>query len=277
MLAVKNAVIGAVFLVVVAANAAAQNSNFRWMNRTTDLAVFKQVQAAFSVDLTPGKFIKRIGPRGNSALVVIGEKESKSDRYTVSRAFSFDVRTNAKSPLRSKGVEWFWMWRVERVTHLTSADGTDVVFQFLTCTEYESERLLAALHYSSNTGTWELREWSKEDGAGLLIGSDVQYGDDGFYYYDCLHVVSDVTGDGVDDVAIRCRESVQPDPEKPLKRVTRDETLLYTASRGEKLTRMVIGKSLEYGNAVQDALCATAPSSPLCRKPEPDPSTSRRP
>jgi hypothetical protein len=165
------------------------------------------------------------------------------------------------------------MWRVEKVTHLTSADDTDIVFQFLTCTECESERLLAAVHYAVNTGTWELRQWSKEDGAGLMIGSDAQYGDDGFYHYDCLHAIADVTGDGLDDVAIRCRETVQPDPEKPLKRVTRDETLLYTARDG-KLARAVIDKTSAKATTVQDVLCATEPSSPLCQKHTPTKRTS---
>jgi hypothetical protein len=110
-----------------------------------------------------------------------------------------------------------------------------------------------------------------------MIGSDVQYGDDGFYHYDCLHVVSDVTRDGLDDVAIRCRESVQPDPEEALKRVTRDETLLYTAGRDSKLVRMVIGKTSEYATVVRGALCATKRSSPLCRSLTPGPSTSRQP
>jgi hypothetical protein len=127
-----------------------------------------------------------------------------------------------------------------------------------------------------NTGTWELRQWSKEDGSGLMIGSDVQYGDDGSYHYDCLHAIADVIGEGLDDVAIRCRKSVQPDPEKPLKRVKRDETLLYTAKDG-KLARTVINKTSAYATKVQDALCATDPTSPLCQKRTLTPSTSRLP
>jgi hypothetical protein len=276
VLAVKNGLTGAFFLLAVAANGLVQDTKFQWLNRTTAASVFNQVQRAFRKELSPGETIGRIGLRGDSALVVIGKKEELLKSYTVSRAFNFDLRTNLKSPLRTKTMEWFWMWHLERMTHFTSADDTDVVFRFATCTECEAERILASFHYSSNNRTWDLRDWSKEDGAGLLIGSDVQYGD-GFYYYDCLHVVSDVTGDGVDDVAVRCRESLQPDPEKPLKRVTRDETLLYTAARGEKLTRIVIDKTSKYGDIVQRMLCATAPSSPLCRKPEPNRAKSHRP
>jgi hypothetical protein len=285
---VKHRIISSVILVFLTACAAGQKSEFRWLNANADSVVLEQVQTAFSSELTPDhdpqlntvpmtvKFIERVGLRSNAALVILGEKESKTDPFAIFRAFSFDLQTKAKSPVRSAGVEWFWMWRVEKVTHLTSADDTDIVFQFLTCTECESERLLAAAHYAVNKGTWELRQWSKEDGAGLMIGSDVQYGDDGFYHYDCLHAIADVTGDGLDDVVIRCRESVQPDPEKPLKRVARDETLLYTARDG-KLSRAVIDKTSPKAATVQDVLCATSSSSPLCQQHTPTKSTSRSP
>ena len=271
---------------LLATSAAGQQSQFRWLNASADAVMLEHVQAAFSSELTPDndsqshtvpmtvKFIERVGLRGNAALVILGEKESKTDPFTIYRAFSFDLQTKAKSPVRSAGAEWFWMWRVEKVTHLTSKDDTDIVFQFLTCTECESERLLAVVHYAVNPGTWELRQWSKEDGAGLMIGSDVQYGDDGFYHYDCLHGIADVTGDGLDDVAIHCRESVQPDPERPLKRVKRDETLLYT-SRDGKLARVVIDKTSTKATSVQDVLCATNPSSPLCPKHMPAKTTPR--
>jgi len=267
-------------------SAAAQQPQFRWLNASADAVVLEHVQTAFSSELTPDndpqshtvqmtvKFIERVGLRANAALVVLGEKESKTDPFTIYRAFSFDLQTKAKSPVRSTGAEWFWMWRVEKVTHLTSANDTDIVFQFLSCTECESERLLAVVHYAVNTGTWELRQWSMEDGAGMMIGSDVQYGDDGFYHYDCLHAIADVTGDGLDDVAIRCRESVQPDPEKPLKRVKRDETLLYT-SRDGKLARVAIDKTSARATSIQGVLCATNPSSPLCPKHMPAKATSR--
>jgi hypothetical protein len=263
---------------LIACNLAAQQTEFKWVTARTDAAIYEQVKAAFASELAPDhydaksnvvreyeKSIERIGRRGSSLLVIIGEKESKTDPYTVFRAFSFDLRTKTKSPVRSKGVEWLWMWRFEKVAHFTSPDETDVTFQFLDCTECEAERLLGSFHYVPSTGAWEVREWNKEDGAALVIGSDVQYGDDGFLWYDCLHVVSDITGHGLDDVAVRCRESLQPDPEKPLKRVTSDTTLLYTAVGG-RLAGTVIGSSSALSSSVQGALCASKPDSPLCRK-----------
>jgi hypothetical protein len=272
----------------MASSAVGQQSDFSWVDSGS--TVLKKVQAAFSNELTPDrgaseshtlpmtvKFVARVGLRGNSALVLIGEKENKTSPYVVFRAFSFDLQTRAKSQVRSKDVEWFWMWQLEKVAHLESADDTDILFHFLNCTECEATLLLAAFHYSRSTGTWEVRQWSKEDGAGLIIGDDVQYADDGFYYTECLHAIGDLTGKGLDDVAVRCRERVQPDPEKPLKRATRDETLIYTTARDGKLARIVIDRNSEYSTAVQAALCATEPSSPLCRKPTVRRSKSRRP
>ncbi|HXO38325.1 MAG TPA: hypothetical protein VN872_06790, partial [Candidatus Acidoferrum sp.] len=191
--------------------------------------------------------------------------------------FSFDLRTQTKAPVRSKDTGWFWMWRLEKVAHLESAGDTDILFQFLTCTECEATRILADFHYSTSSSTWEMRQWSEEDGTGIIIGDDVQYGEDGFYYTDCLHTIRDLTGKGLDDVAVRCRESVQPDPKQPLKRVTRDETLLYTAAKDGNLTRMLVDETSRYAIAVRAALCATKPDSPLCRKPSVSPNKSGRP
>jgi hypothetical protein len=265
-----------------------QQSDFHWVSSGSPVS--KQVHLAFANELAPDpddpqshtiamtfKFIHRVGLRGNSALVLIGEKENKTSPYAIYHAFSFNLRTQTKAPVRSKATESFWMWRLEKVAHLESADDTDILFQFLTCTECEATRLLADFHYSTSSATWEMRQWSEEDGTGIIIGDDVQYGEDEFYYTDCVHTIRDLTGKGFDDVAVRCRERVQPDPEQALKRVTRDETLLYTAAREGKLTRMVIGETSEYSIAVRVALCATKPNSPLCRKARISPSKSGRP
>jgi len=123
------------------------------------------------------------------------------------------------------------MWRFEKVAHFTSADETDVTFQFLDCTECEADRLLSSFHYVPSTGAWEVREWSKEDGAALVIGSDVQYGDDG-----CSGMTVSTRSAILQATVwttLQCGAgSLQPDPEKPSKRVTSDTTVLYTAAGG---------------------------------------------
>jgi hypothetical protein len=263
-----------VALCLITSNVAAERHQFRWLTARKDAAIYGQAKAAFASELASDpsdaksnvvKTIERIGLRGNSLLVVIGEKEDKTNPYTVVRAFSFDLLTKTKSPVRGKGVEWLWMWRLEKVAHFTSADDTDVTFQFLDCTECEADRLLGSFHYVPTTGTWEVRRWSKEDGAALVIGSDVQYGDDGPLWYDCLHAVGDITGDGLDDVAVRCRESLQPDPEKRFKRVSSDTTVLYTAVGGW-LKKRVVGSDSAFSSSVHATLCATKPAISLCGK-----------
>jgi hypothetical protein len=279
--------IASAVLAAISSSALGQQSDFHWARSGSPLS--EQVHAAFANELAPDrddpqshtvpmtlKVVHRVGLRGNSALVLIGEKENKTSPYVVYRAFSFDLQAKTKVPVRSKDAEWFWMWRLEKVAHLESADDTDILFHFLTCTECEATQMLADFHYSTSSGTWEIRQWSEEDGAGLMIGDDVQYGEDGFYYTDCLHAIRDLTGKGLDEVAIRCQEKVQPDPKQPLKRVTRDEMLLYTTARDGKLTRVVIGETSEYA-AVRAALCATKPNSPLCRKPRVSPNKSGLP
>jgi hypothetical protein len=275
----KHAIIGLSLWLVFVTSATGQQSDFRWVTRTTDKAVFQKVETAFNHELSPDvpqsntvpmavKFIERIGLQGNAALVIIGEKENKAAPYALFNAFNFNLPSNSRSQIRSKGAEWLWMFRVEKLAHLSSSEEADVVFDFLTCTECEAQRILAAFHYVHKAEKWELRQWGKEDGAGLLIGSDGEFGDDGIYYYDCLHTVADITGDGLDDVAVRCRESVQPDPEKPRKRMTRsDNTFLYTLKNGA-ITRVAIDKTSEQAPVVRDALCATKPTSPLCRGPQ---------
>jgi len=121
-----------VALGLITSNVAAQQGQFRWVTARTESEIYEQVKVEFASELAPDpydaksnvvrelvKSIERIGLRGNSSLVIIGEKESKTDPYTVFRAFSFDLRTKTKSPVRSKGVEWLWMWRFEKVAHFT--------------------------------------------------------------------------------------------------------------------------------------------------------------
>jgi hypothetical protein len=107
-----------------------------------------------------------------------------------------------------------------------------------------------------------LRHWSEEDGDDLMIGSDHQFGDDGIYSYECLHTVQDLNKDGLDDVAVRCREILD---DGKIKRVTKDWTVLYTVQNGV-FKRTVLHGSDPMNALVQTALCQNAPKSPLCRK-----------
>ena len=111
------------------------------------------------------------------------------------------------------------MLRVEKLAHLSSPEETDVIFDFLTCTECEADRVLAAFHYVQRNGDWEFRQWG-QDGAAVMIASDDQFGDDGVYHYDCLHSVADITKTPVQATAVRsalcvAKANQSPVPEKP--------------------------------------------------------------
>jgi hypothetical protein len=273
---VKRLLIASVVVVAISLNALGQQSDFHWLSSKSSLS--RQVHRAFANELAPDrndpqthvlpmtfKFVHRVGLRGKSALVLIGEKENKTSPYAVYRAFSFDLRTQTKAAVRDKNIEWFWMWELDKVRNWKR---TSVSSRDPRCATCEATKLLADFHYSESTGIWKIRQWSKEDGPELMIGDDIQSGDDGFYYTDCLHTVGKLTGKGLDDVAVRCRQRVQPDPEQPQKRVTRDETLLYIATGDGKLARVVVGETSKYFTTIQAALCTGRAKSPLCRKPD---------
>jgi hypothetical protein len=260
---------------------AAQQDGFRWLNERTDSDRLRQVVDAFSNELRPDregetggylphtvKYIHKVGTVGNAALVILGHKENESDPYPVYRAFNYNLSTHTKASLTTKNSpttdsEWFPMWRFERVAHFERRNSADVVFRYYSCTECESVQLLTSFHYDADAKLWRTRTWSKEDGDSLMIGSDAQHGDDQDYFYDCLHVIRDLTGDGLDDAAVRCREHVSPFDSKP-PTITKDETLLYTLKTG-RLTRIVLSKSGKVPEAVQSALCDNHTKSELCR------------
>jgi len=209
------------------------------------------------------RYVDKVGTIGDAALVIIGHKEHNGDPYPVYRAFNLNLSTHAKTLLRTKRTEWFSMWKFKTLAHFELRNGSDVVFRYFSCTECESVELLGAFHYDADARLWRIRTWTNEDGDSLMIGSDAQHGDDQDYLYDCLHSISDLTGDGLDDVAVRCRESVSPLENKP-STVTKDETLLYTL-KGGRLARIVLSKGGKLPEVVRLALCENQAKNELCR------------
>lgn len=250
---------------------------FRWEIRPQRSPLFTHAQKAFAEELRPDrpgetgnvvpltvKHISKVGTFGETALVIIEYRENSTDPYPLFRAFSFDPKTGLKMLIGIREASWFPMWQFEKVAHFESPGSVDVVFQYRSCTECESELLLGSFHFDVRTHSWSLRHWSTEDGDSLLIGSDPQYGDDGIHKYECLHTVLDLTGDGLDDVAVRCRDSVETDDTKKPDRSTKDETLLYRVQKNV-FSRTVVHKADPHYPAVQPSLCKTQSHSALCR------------
>lgn len=132
------------------------------------------------------------------------------------------------------------MWHLMEIAHFESHSPPDV--GYLSCTECEAQSLLASFYFDPRSNEWDIRHWSKEDGDSLLIGSDHQYGDDGIYDDECLHAVRNLNGDGLEEVAVRCRERIEANDPKGHSRVTKDETLFYTLKNGA-FSRGVNGRS----------------------------------
>jgi len=250
---------------------------FRWETRSQGSTLLTDAQNAFTDELRPDrpgetgnvaplivKHISKVGIFGETALVIIEYREISTDPYPLFRAFSFDPKTGLKMLIGIREASWFPMWQFEKVAHFESPGSVDVVFQYRSCTECESELLLGSFHFDVHTHSWSLRHWSTEDGDSLLIGSDPQYGDDGIHKYECLHTIRDLTGDGLDDVAVRCRDSIEADNPKKPDRITKDETLLFSMQKNV-FSRTLIHKLDPQYPAVRTLLCQTRSRSALCR------------
>jgi hypothetical protein len=255
-----------------------QTDEFRWLNRTPDAQTFQKIEAAFAKELEPDrpgttgnvvpmsvKYVEKIGKFRGTDLVILGYKEDSADVYPAFRAFNFNPQSGDKTVIRGAegGDEWLRLWKFKKVAHLEDKQLPDLVFVYFSCTECEAEKLLASYRYEAASKSWALRYWSQADGDNLMIGSDNQFGDDGVYSYECLHTIQDLTKDGIDDVAVRCRELVDPGDGKPT-RVTKDETVLYTLKQGA-FVRAVLSGSDPRNADVEAALCRTAMKSPLCK------------
>jgi hypothetical protein len=273
------AIVLAVTALVLPGAAIGQLAKFHWLSEASDPQLFRQVEAAFADELEPDrpgttgnvvpmtvKYVEKIGEFRGTALVMLGYKETSADVYPIFRAFSYDPKSGEKTVIRGvEGkAEWLPLWEFKMVAHFQDRQLPDVVFEYFSCTECEAEKLLASFRYDGQSRSWSLRHWSKADGDDLMIGSDNQFGDDGIYSYDCLHTVQDLTNDGLDDAAVRCRETLDPGAGKTI-RVTKDETFLYTFRQGAFI-RTVLLSADPLNTAIQAALCQTVTKSPLCKR-----------
>jgi hypothetical protein len=269
-------------LLIVSGNALGQESQFRWLSAGKDEKLLQSIRYEFRQELQPDnpvpgsipltvKYIHRVALFGDSALVIVGHKENQTDPYPLFKAYSFNVSSRRKTLIqRSAGKRddlpyegWLSMWKFSRLARFGPSMAPDVVFTFRSCTECESVSLLSSFRFSEERRLWELRDWG--GGYVVFIGSDTQIGDDGVYDYDCLNTIRDFSGDGFDDLAVRCRETVEPEAERKKGRVIKDEILLYSF-RDEQATRNTVRRGTTVWATVQKALCERGTDSPLCAK-----------
>ncbi len=185
-----------------------------------------QAEATFALELAPG-----------NSLLVTGEKEEQTNPSPYF-GFSFDLRTKTKSPVRTKGVEWLWMWRFEKAA-ISPLPMSPMTFQFPDCTECEAERLLGSFYYIPGTGLGRCGNRTKRMVLLLSLEATSVRGD-GPLWYDCLHAVSDLQVTVWTTSQCVARNRCNPTLKNQLKRVTSDRTVLYTAV-AVRLARTVVG------------------------------------
>ena len=258
---------------VAAQNSDAAKLSFRWLDRKADAALFGKIQTVFAGELRPDdpevvkpqqaqlyKYVARIGVIGANAIVLIGERDSVSDKtgdYFL--AFNLDTESGAKSAVSTNG---FRVWKFRTVAHLESSQVPDIFFTCASCRECEADYFLASFRFNPTDRVWKVRSWNEKDDE-ILIGSDTSVGaGEGDYDTNCVYSIADFDGDGVDDVAVRCVDTLAAEAGKPPK-VTADTTKLYSVKNGEPNVSEIHDPTQL--SLIQRKLCAGSPKSPLCK------------
>jgi hypothetical protein len=212
----------------------ATSNDFRWLDPHKDATLFDRIKSAFADELKPDdpekvkpvvaqlyKRITRIGLIQSSALVLIAERDTPTYTYgDYFQPFNYEINTGKKEPLE-KG---FMRWRFRRFAHFSTPETPDIVFTYLSCTECEATYLLGSFRFDTERRVWETRTWSSKEGDdAIMIGSDTVVGsEEGEYDYQCLFKIADFNGDGLDDIAVRCKAIGEKE------KVIEDTTLLYS-------------------------------------------------
>lgn len=247
-----------------------------WKTPQSDPKLFAMAQRVFASELQPdrevalgaGKQVKmtvkrvdRIVAIGNSALVLISNKEDQNDPYTLFRAYRWNLLANRPQALVQAGE----LWEVKDV-RTTSVEPTtvDIFVTALSCTECESVQFLLAFVFDQNSRTWFVRSFGEHNW--IDLDSDPQYGSGYFEYRECAYALADLTGDGLTDVAVRCRTTRAPRrlnqtaPATPpaSARVTGDETTLY-AWEGTRFGQSTVREGDRSFRQIRSALCSNKP------------------
>jgi len=241
---------------------------FHWLDSTKDAALLERIKTAFRDELRPDdpqkvkpyvaeeyKWISRVGVFETSALVLVGERETRTSRhgdYFV--AFDYDLKNGEKTSLTSFN-HGFDDWTFKRILRFDSSRAPDVLFAYPSCTECEADYLLSSFRFDIRDAKWKVRTWGKE-GTEILIGSDYSVGTDEDSKDDCLFKVADFNGDGFDDLAVRCQTVSRQG------KVLQDTTTIYTVQHGH--SQILTVKDPHQLATIADRLCASAKKSRLC-------------
>jgi hypothetical protein len=249
----------------IAQNALPTSTAFHWLNSSKDAPLFQRIKTAFTDELKPDdpekvkpvvaqgyKWISRIGIFEASALVLMGERETRTSTYgNYFVAFSYDLKSGEKTELSG-----FMEWKFKRLVPFDSSRTPDIVFTYLSCTECEADYLLSSFRLDSTDAKWKVRTWS-EKSTEILIGSDYSEGTEEDSKYDCLFKFADFNGDGFDDLAVRCLAITEQG------KILEDTTTIYSLQHGQPQVLAV--KDPQQLATIRDQLCVAAKTkSKLC-------------
>jgi hypothetical protein len=251
-----------------AQDATRSSTTFHWLSSGKDEALLERLKTAFSDELKPDdpekvkpvvaqeyKWISRVGIFETSALVLIGERETRASRYhDYFVAFNYDLKSGEKTSLTSFN-EGFVYWKFEKLIRFDSSRTPDIVFTHPSCTECEADYLLGSFRFDSTDAKWKVRKWS-EKSTEILIGSDYSVGTEEDSKYECLFKFADFNGDGFDDLAVRCLAITEQGT------ILEDTTTLYTFQHGQpQILTIMDSQQLA---TIRDRLCVAAKKSQLC-------------
>ena len=249
-------------------NAHPSSTAFRWLNSGKDATLFERIKTAFADELKPDdpekvkpvvaqeyKWISRVGVFETSALVLIGERETRTSTYSsYFVAFNYDLKSGEKTSLTpaNKG---FMQWKFKKLVRFDSSRAPDIVFTHPSCTECEADYFLSSFCLNSADAKWKVRTWS-EKSTDILIGSDYSVGNEEDSKDDCVFKFADFNGDGFDDLAVRCLTITEQG------KILEDTTTIYTIQHGQPQVLTV--KDPQQLATISDQLCVDAKKSKLC-------------
>ena len=241
---------------------------FRWLNASKEASLFERIKTAFADELKPDdpekvkpvvaeeyKWISRVGVFETSALVLIGERETRTSTYgDYFVAFNYDLKSGDKTSVTSLN-KGFMEWKFKQFVRFDSSRTPDIVFTYPSCTECEADYLLSSFRFASSEAKWEVRTWG-EKSTDILIGSDYSVDAEENSKDDCLFRFADFNGDGFDDLAVRCLAVTEEG------KILEDTTTIYTIQHGQP--RVLTVKDRQQLATIRDQLCVDAEKSTLC-------------
>jgi hypothetical protein len=263
----------AILMLVASHSALGQNiqpssTAFHWLTPNKDATLFERIKTAFTDELKPDdpervkpvvaqeyKWISRVGVFETSALVLIGERETRSSTYgNYFVAFNYDLKTGKKASLTPLN-NGFTGWKFKKLVRFDSSRAPDIVFTHPSCTECEADYFLSSFRLDSTEGKWKVRTWS-EKSPEILIGSDYSEGTAEDSKDDCLFKFADFNGDGFDDLAVRCLTITEQG------KILEDTTTIYTIQQGQP--QILTVKDRQQLITIHDQLCVDPKKSKLC-------------